>query len=102
MVRPDSKAQETDRDARPGDKSISKDRFAREDRQDLRNDPEGWQDQDIHLRVPKGPKQVLPEQRITTKCVLVEMSTDAAIQQQQYACSGQARQSKEQQERSNQ
>src|SRR6266516_3723226 len=48
------------------------------------------EDQDIHLRVPKGPEEMLPEQRITSKCILVEMRTNTAIQQQQYASRSQA------------
>ena len=98
MVCPDRKAQKTDSDTRPGNKGIAKDRFTREDRQDLRDDTEGRQNQNIDLRVPKGPEQVLPEQGIATKSILVEMCANAAVQQQQHAGSGQARQSKEQQE----
>src|SRR5690242_21711550 len=59
MVSPHSKAEEANSHTRPGNKSISKDRLTRENRNDLRNDPESGQDQDIDLWMPKGPEEVL-------------------------------------------
>ena len=38
--------------------------LAREDRQDLRDDAHGGQDQDVHLRVSEHPEEVLPEDRV--------------------------------------
>ena len=43
---------------------VAEDRLAGEHRDDLGHDPEGRQDQDVDLRVPEDPEQVLPEQRV--------------------------------------
>src|SRR5581483_6703631 len=98
VVRPHGEAQEANRHARPGNEGVTKDWLAREHRQDFGDNAEDRQDQDIHLWVTKRPEQVLPEQRITTERVLVEIRSQVAVQQQQDSSSGQAGQSKQQQE----
>src|SRR5689334_6899273 len=98
MVCPDGKAQEADSHARPGNEGIAKDRLTGKDRQYLRDNAKGGQDQDIHLWMPKRPEEMLPEQGIAAECVLIEMCTQVAVQQQQNGSSGQAGQSKQQQE----
>ena len=48
---------------RRGDRLVAEDRLAREDREDLGDHPEARQDQDVDLRVPEEPEQVLVEHR---------------------------------------
>ena len=60
---PDEHARERDSDRREGDRLVAEDRLAREDGDDLREDPEGRQHHDVDLGVTEEPEHVLPEER---------------------------------------
>ena len=63
---PNNKAEEGDRDDRVDHRLIAEDRLSREDRDDdVRGQTHGGQYEDIDLRMPKKPKEVLPEKRLT-------------------------------------
>ena len=64
MVGPHAPAHEADGDAREHHERVAEDRLAGEHRDDLGHDAEGGQDQDVDLRVPEDPEQVLPQQRV--------------------------------------
>ena len=99
MVRPDSEAQETDSHARPGDKGIAENRFAREDGQYLGDHTKGRQDENVHLGMAKRPEEMLPEQWISSSSELVKMRAQVTIEQLQDAGSCEAGNREEQQER---
>ena len=61
MVLPDEEAEQHHaEDAGDGD-PVAPERFAREDGQDLEDDPEAGQGEHIHLRVAEEPEQVLEQ-----------------------------------------
>ena len=82
MVRPNGKGQHADGDPGKDNRFVPKQRLAREDRNDLGDNPEGRQDQDIDLRVAEEPEQVLPEQRVAALGDVVEMGAQQAVEQQ--------------------
>ena len=63
---PDAEAEEGDRGEGVDHDRVAEERLAREDRDDLRDDAEGRQDQNVDLRVTEDPEEVLPEQRVAT------------------------------------
>ena len=65
VMRPHEQAQKGDRDRRAGDEFVTEDRLARENRNHLRQNSERRQRDDINLRMPEGPENVLPHDRGT-------------------------------------
>ena len=63
VVRPHEHREEADRDRRERDRLVAEDRLAREDGQDLGDDPERGQHDHVHLGVPEEPERVLVEDR---------------------------------------
>ena len=61
VVRPDARRQGRDGDRGEDEGLVAEDRLAREDRQHLADDAEERQRDDVDLRVPEEPEQVLPE-----------------------------------------
>ena len=64
MVDPDAEAEEGNGGDGVDHDRVAEERFAREDRDDLRDETEGRQDQDVDLGVPEDPEEVLPEHRV--------------------------------------
>ena len=62
VVGPHAPADEADRRAGEDDELVAEQRFAAEHRQHLADDAEAGQDEDVHLRMPEDPEQVLPQQ----------------------------------------
>ena len=82
VVRPDGDRQEGDGDARGHDDAVAKQRFARKDRDDLRDDPEGRQRHDVHLGVTEVPEQVLPQDGIAPGSDVEKVRSQMAVNQQ--------------------
>jgi hypothetical protein len=83
VVGPHPPAHEPDGDARGDHERVAEDRLAAEDRDDLRHDPEGREDQDVDLRVTEDPEQVLPQQRIRSLGDVEEVGVEQAVHHQQ-------------------
>ena len=64
VVPPDQGAGGGDGEAGKGDHLVAEDRFAGEDRDDLRDDPHGRQDHDVDRRVGVDPEEVLVQERV--------------------------------------
>src|SRR5215208_1928551 len=64
---PDEEAQQSDCENREHHGAITKDRFARESREDVRRRTHTGQDRNVDLRVSEEPEQVLPENWRTTR-----------------------------------
>ena len=64
VVDPDAEAEEGDGGDGVDHDRVAEERFAREDRDDLRDETEGRQDQDVDLGVAEDPEEVLPEHRV--------------------------------------
>ena len=62
MMRPYTKAEESDRHGGDRHEGVAEDRLARKNRNHLGYDSETGQDQDINLRVTEKPEIMLPEQ----------------------------------------
>ena len=75
VVRPDAEAQEGDESAGEDHRAVAEERLAREDRQDLGDDPECREDQDVHLGVSEHPEEVLPEHRVAAASPREEVRT---------------------------
>ena len=63
VVRPHEHREEADPDRGERDRLVAEDRLAREDGNDLGDDPHRRQDHDVDLRVAEEPEDVLPENR---------------------------------------
>ncbi len=82
VVRPHAEADEDDeqlgdRDEREGDHLALRERG-----DDLRRDPERGHDQDVDLRVPEEPEEVLPEQRRAAVRGVEEAGADVAVEEE--------------------
>ena len=69
-----------DGDAGEHDDGVAEQRLAREDRQDLRHDAHGRQDQDVHLGMAEEPEEVLPEQRVAACRRVEEVRVEVAVE----------------------
>jgi hypothetical protein len=79
---PDEERVEADRDRRECDRRIAEDRLAREDGDDLRDDPHHGQDHHVDLGVPEEPEHVLEEQRVATLVRLEEVGPILPVEEQ--------------------
>ena len=75
------KPRERDRDRRDRDRLVAEDRLAREDRDDLRDDPHRGQDHDVDLGVPEEPEDVLVEDRAAAVGRVEEVRAGVAVEQ---------------------
>ncbi len=93
------KPRTADTNAGEYDGRIAEERLAREGRQNLRDDPEGGQDQDIHLRMSKHPEEMLPEQRAPAGFRDEEVGREEAVDHQQRDADGERREGEDDQQR---
>ncbi len=98
VVPVDHPGQERDGDHREGHGVVPEDRLAGEDREDLGGDAHGGQDQDVDLRVPEVPEQVLPEQRLAAARRIEPVGAQGPVEQQHGHARGQHGQGQEQQD----
>ena len=63
VVGPHRHREHRDRHRGPDQTDVAEDRLSAEDRQDLGHDPEEGQRDDVDLRMPEEPEQVLPQDR---------------------------------------
>ena len=70
-------------DRRERDRLVAEDRLAREDGDDLGDDPHRRQDHDVDLGVPEEPEDVLVEQRVAALGRDEEVRAGLAVEQQQ-------------------
>ena len=75
-------AQAGDHDDRAHDRAVAEDRLAREDGDDLRDDPERGQDQRVDLRVGEEPEEVLVEQRVAAAGRVEEVGLAVAVERE--------------------
>ena len=61
---------------------VAEDRLAGEDRDDLRDHPEGRQDHDVDLGMAEEPEQVLPQQRVAAAPASKKSRAELAVEQQ--------------------
>ena len=99
VVRPHEHREEADRDRREGDRLVAEDRLAREDGEDLRDDPHHRQDHDVDLGVPEEPEGVLVEDGAAAVGRDEEAGVELAVEQQQRQPGRQRRQDDDQQRR---
>ena len=78
---PRREARERDPDRRDRDRLVAEDRLAREDRDDLRDDPHRGQDHDVDLGVPEEPEDVLVEDRAAAVRRVEEVRAGVAVEQ---------------------
>ena len=78
------KPEEGDEAAREDHRGVAEERLPREDRQDLRDDAEGRQDQDVHLGVAEEPEEVLPEDRVAAAGGHEEVGAEVPVEHQQH------------------
>ena len=83
VVRPDEQRVERDARRRDRDRLVAEDRLAREDGQDLRDDPHRGQDHDVDLGVPEEPEDVLVEERAPAVRRVEEVRARLAVEQHQ-------------------
>ncbi len=89
MMAPNHVAQEADSDhAADHHAHPAEQRLAGEGRQNVRNDSETRNNRDVNLRVPKEPKQVLPEKRRASGVRLKIVADDQARRREEARSSG--------------
>ena len=82
MVGPDAEPDEADRDPGEHHELIPEQGLPREDRQDLREDAEGGEDQHVDLRVSEEPEEVLPQDRVRPRRGIEEVRPQLTVEQQ--------------------
>jgi hypothetical protein len=92
----------SDQDARVDDNRITEQRLLRERRNDVRDDPEGRQDQDVDLRMAEDPEEVLPEDGIAAAGRLEEQRSEHAVEQEEDRPDRERRERQDDEERDNQ
>ena len=64
VVTPDDEAKKRDGDDGVDHRLVTEDRLSREDRDDVGGETHGRKNQDVNLRMPEEPEEVLPKQRL--------------------------------------
>ena len=98
VVCPHAPTEEADRRAGEDHELVAEQRLAAEHRQHFADDAEAGQDEDVHLRMPEDPEQVLPQQRIGAGVDVEELRTEVALEHQQEQRHGDDRDGEHQQE----
>ena len=83
VVRPHEQREERDSRGRDRDRLVAEDRLAREDGDDLGDDPHRRQDHDVDLGMPEEPEDVLIEQRAAAVRGVEEVRSRLAVEQHQ-------------------
>ena len=99
VMRPHAEADEDDEQLRDGDERERDHLPLRQRRDDLRRDPEGGNDQDVHLRVPEEPEEVLPQERRAAVRGREEPGADVPVEEQVDQIDAQRREREQQPER---
>ena len=82
MVCPHNERQKGDGCGGINHRVITKQRLARKGRDDRRDNTKGWQNQDVDLRVPEEPENMLEHDRVTTASRTEKTGTKVTISQQ--------------------
>ena len=98
VVSPNNKADATNGDHRIGHAQITKHRFFGKCRNDVADNTKARQDENVHFRMPKEPKQVLEHNRVTATRRVKKCCTEIAVGQQHGDGTRQNRQRQQQQE----
>ena len=83
-MRPDAEAEEADEHARVCHDRISEQGLLGVGRQHFGHQAEGGENEDVDLRVPEDPEQVLPEQRVGARPHGVERGAEEAVELQEH------------------
>ena len=98
VVGPDAPAHEADGRAGEDHERVAEQRLAAEDREHLGHDAEAGQDEDVDLRVPEDPEQVLPQERVRAGLHVEERGPEQALEVEQHQRHGDDRDGEDQQE----
>src|SRR5205085_7550289 len=82
VVGPYAHADESDCNRCPHHHRITENRLAREDRNDLGDEGEGWEHQDIDLRMSENPEEMHPDHGGTSRLSVEEVPAKIPIDQQ--------------------
>ena len=91
VMAPDDERQERDRGDGVNHRRRAEQGFAREGRQDFRDDAEGRQNHDVHLGMAEEPEDVFEHHRVAAAGRIEETGLEEMIGQQHGDCAGQHR-----------
>ena len=98
VVSPDHKGQDRDRYSGIHHRVITEQLLARESGDDLRGDAEARQDQDVDLRMPEEPENMLEQDRVAAACCFKKAGAEMTVGEHHRDYSGQHRHHHDQQE----